>query len=103
MLYYLAGIYCAVGPVFLHPANSNSSSSWYVVNVGGNYNNGTNAGLFYANYNTASNSNANIGSRLLVFLLHSIFLTAWWKYRRLGQDLVGFSRTVLQVNKEGML
>lgn len=35
------------------------------MHVGGNYNQSLNHGLFYVNYNTASNSNANIGSRLL--------------------------------------
>ena len=35
--------------------------------VGGNYNNGTNAGPFYLNGNNApSNTNGNLGSRLLI-------------------------------------
>lgn len=35
--------------------------------VGGNYNNGDNAGLFYLNGNNApSNTNTNLGSRLLI-------------------------------------
>lgn len=35
------------------------------VNVGGNYNNGSNAGVSYVNANNSlSNSNSNIGSRL---------------------------------------
>lgn len=35
--------------------------------VGGNYNNGSNAGLFYLNGNNApSNTNSNLGSRLLI-------------------------------------
>ena len=33
---------------------------------GGNYNRNVNHGLFYLNYNSASNSNGNIGSRLLL-------------------------------------
>jgi len=33
------------------------------VNVGGNYNQNTNYGLFYFNNNGATNKNANIGSR----------------------------------------
>lgn len=36
-----------------------------VLNVGGNWNNGSNAGLWYLNGNNgASNSNSNIGARL---------------------------------------
>lgn len=48
--------------------------------VGGNYSNGSNAGLFYFNANnTSSNANSNIGARLLVLALSSrrLFLTAW--------------------------
>ena len=37
------------------------------LNVGGNYGNGTNAGPFYLNGNNApANTNANLGSRLLI-------------------------------------
>lgn len=37
-------------------------------NVGGNWNNGSNAGLFYWNLNnTSSNTNVNIGGRLLIY------------------------------------
>jgi len=35
-----------------------------VLHVGGNYNQNQNHGLFYMNDNTASNTNANIGSRI---------------------------------------
>lgn len=43
--------------------NANSSYANFL-NVGGNYNNSDNAGLFYANVNVNStNSNANNGSR----------------------------------------
>jgi len=48
--------------------------------VGGNYNNASNAGLWYFNANNASsNSNANIGARLLVFQisLRGLSHTAW--------------------------
>ena len=39
--------------------------------VGGNFNNGTKAGLFIWNCNNASsNSNWNYGARLLIFLLY---------------------------------
>jgi hypothetical protein len=45
--------------------------------VGGNYNNGSNAGLFNFNANNASsNSNSNIGARLLVFSMRRLSLTA---------------------------
>ncbi|WP_418375730.1 hypothetical protein [Agathobaculum sp.] len=38
--------------------------------MGGNWNNGGNAGLFYFNANNTSlNTNSNVGARLLVFLL----------------------------------
>lgn len=36
--------------------------------MGGNYSQNRNHGLFYVNYNAVSNSNTNIGSRILVFL-----------------------------------
>ena len=63
-------------PVFIPTAAAGSDSTyvpdyWYFyasspcLGVGGNYNQSLNHGLFYVNYNTASNSNANIGSRLL--------------------------------------
>ena len=47
------------------------NSGWRVLMVGGNYGNSTgNVGLFYFNANNASsNSNSNVGARLLVFLL----------------------------------
>lgn len=54
---------------FAVPVNSNSG--WYVLMVGGNYGNGSNAGLFYFNANnSSSNANGNIGARLLVFYSH---------------------------------
>ena len=38
-----------------------------VLNVGGNWNNGSNAGLWYWNgNNSASNANSNIGGRILI-------------------------------------
>ena len=47
---------------------ANYNSGWRVLHVGGNWNNGGNAGLFYFNANnTSSNSNSNVGARLLVF------------------------------------
>jgi len=47
-----------------------------VARVGGNMNNGTNDGLWYWNLNNdSSNTNWNIGARLLIciFSLHTIF------------------------------
>lgn len=45
-----------------------------MANVSGNWNNGSNAGLFYLNSNyDSSNSNTNIGSRLIVFLIYFIY------------------------------
>lgn len=53
---------------FFDPAscdNWNFDASNPCVYVGGNYNQNGNHGLFYVNYNTASNSSGNIGSRFL--------------------------------------
>ena len=45
-------------------------SGWRVLFVGGGWNYGGNAGLFYFDAdNTSSNTNSNVGARLLVFLL----------------------------------
>ena len=42
-----------------------SNSGWRSLHVGGNWNNGTNAGVAYANGNNSlDNSNSNIGARL---------------------------------------
>lgn len=61
----MSGTVCAVRLSFVLPVNSNTG--WYVLMVGGNYGNGSNAGLFYFNANnTSSNANSNIGARLLV-------------------------------------
>ncbi len=44
--------------------NYNSSNANFP-NVGGNYNDGDNAGLFYCNVNyNSTNSNSNIGARI---------------------------------------
>lgn len=71
------GISCVVVPGFLF-SYLNSNTGWRVLIVGGRYTNGLNAGLFQFNANNASsNSNANVGARLLVsFFVHRIFLTA---------------------------
>ncbi len=46
--------------------NWNFNAGNPVVYVGGNYNQNGNHGLFYRNYNSVSNANANIGSRFLL-------------------------------------
>lgn len=59
---------------------ANYSSGWRVLHVGGNWNNGGNAGLFYFNANnSSSDTNSNVGARLLVFLFdwRGLSLTAW--------------------------
>ena len=59
---------------------ANYNSGWRVLHVGGNWNNGGNAGLFYFNANnSSSNTNSNVGARLLVFLFdwRRLSLTAW--------------------------
>ena len=71
------GISRVVVPGFLF-SYLNSNTGWRVLIVGGRYTNGLNAGLFQFNANNASsNSNANVGARLLVsFFMHGIFRTA---------------------------
>ena len=59
---------------------ANYNSGWRVLLVGGYWNSGGNAGLFYFNANnTSSNSNSNVGARLLVFSFdwRRLSLTAW--------------------------
>ena len=54
----------AVGLLFVWDYSNLGGAVMY---VGGNYNNGSNGGLFKTNSNSASNTNANIGGlRLLV-------------------------------------
>ena len=66
-------------PSFIYPSEIGGSETTFVpdycyyntgvraLNVGGNYGNGTNAGPFYLNgTNAPTNSNANLGSRLLI-------------------------------------
>jgi hypothetical protein len=70
--------------------------------VGGNWNNSTNAGLFYWNLNnTSSNTNVNIGSQTLIsiFILASYFPHHLVKIRRKKQRLVGFSK-IFEANKK---
>lgn len=59
---------------------ANYNSGWRVLHVGGYWNNGGNAGLFYFNANnSSSDTNSNVGARLLVFLFdwRGLSLTAW--------------------------
>ena len=59
---------------------ANYNSGWRGLHVGGNWNNGGNAGLFYFNANnSSSDTNSNVGARLLVFLFdwRGLSLTAW--------------------------
>ena len=49
--------------------NWNFNASNPCLYVGGNYNQNTNHGLFYVNYNSVSNSNANIGCRNLFVIM----------------------------------
>ena len=59
---------------------ANYNSGWRVLHVGDNWNNGGNAGLFYFNANnSSSDTNSNVGARLLVFLFdwRGLSLTAW--------------------------
>lgn len=54
----------AIGPVWVRPC-VNSNTGVRVLNVGGNWNNGTNAGVSNANgNNNSTNTNTNIGGRL---------------------------------------
>ena len=48
------------------PDNWNFNASNPCLHVGGNYNQNLNYGLFYVNYNSASNTNANVSCRILV-------------------------------------
>ena len=62
--------------------NWNFNASNPCLYVGGNYNQNLNHGLFYVNSNTASNSNANHGCRIiskaiLMFYRHRQPLTPW--------------------------
>ena len=83
-------------PLFIPTAANGSDStyscdSWYFYSsgpclyVGGNYNQNTNHGLFYVNYNNASNSNSNIGCRIL-FVLCSSSIHGTGSRAPLGED-----------------
>lgn len=63
-----------------------------VLNCGGNWNNGDNAGLWNWNgNNSSSNANGNIGGRILIenyYVAHTI-LAPWQKTLRKEDGLVG--------------
>ncbi len=76
-------------PVFFVRAscdNWNFDASNPCVYVGGNYNQNGNYGLFYVNYNTASNTNANIGSRILLCFANSPDFHGTGSRAPLGED-----------------
>ena len=54
---------CRWGFPFASCDNWNFNSSNPCLYAGGNYNQNQNGGMFYVNYNSASNSNDNIGAR----------------------------------------
>lgn len=61
---------CDSSFVVIHYFNSNSSTR--AVIVGGNWNNDLNCGLWYANNNSATNTNANYGGRLILYQIKYI-------------------------------
>ena len=51
---------------------------WCVAHVGGNFNNGTNAGLWHWNCNnTSTTSNLNNGARLLICVIIIFYYTSF--------------------------
>lgn len=66
---------------------------------GGNANDSDNTGTFYLNVNnTASNSNANIGTHLLLFFIHfTPYLKV--KYQNLISELVGLTESPARTQK----
>ena len=62
------------------PDYAHCHSGWRGLRVGGGWSNGGNTGLFYFNANnSSSDTNSNVGARLLVFLFdwRGLSLTAW--------------------------
>jgi RNA-directed DNA polymerase len=69
----------------------------HVLYVGGNWSNGSNAGLLYFNANnTSSNSNSNISARLLSnsIIIAQAFPHPLVKIMPRGRELVGYSNTL---------
>lgn len=78
---YLGIAYAAVAGSFICAVadNWNYNASNPCLHCGGNYNQNQNHGLFYVNYNTATNTNANIGCRILVIAgPHQRFRASAW-------------------------
>ena len=79
----------AVGAlVFGSSDNWNFNASNPCLHFGGNYNRNGNHGLFYVNYNSVSNANANIGCRVLLGLAIRIL----WQARTYTQNYTGRPR-----------
>jgi hypothetical protein len=62
--------------------NWNFSASNPCLNVGGNYNQNANNGLFYVNNNSATNTNANIGCLLFSIIAKPQQLLAEHQHRQ---------------------
>ena len=73
--------------------NWNFNASNPCLCAGGNYNQNLNHGLFYVNYNSASNTNANHGSRHVTYLLILLFCGTGFR-APLGEDKQYGSRLV---------
>jgi len=93
----------------LRESRVNSNSGLYGLYVGGNYNSSDNYGVFYTNANNhVTNSNANIGSRLMnplkkIKSLRRQDLAPWQKYRQNRQSLVGnFSKNFVANGNKNM-
>ena len=78
---HLGIAYAAVAGSFICAVadNWNYNASYPCLHCGGNYNQNQNHGLFYVNYNSTSNTNANIGCRILVIAgPHQGFRASAW-------------------------
>lgn len=85
------------GTTYVPDCVYSSSSGWRVLYVGGNWNNGTNAGLLYFNANNASSdSNSNISARLLSnsIIIAQAFPHPLVKIMPRGRELVGHSNAL---------
>jgi len=97
-----AGLFAPCEPVLLG-VHVNSNTGDQALNVGGNYNSNDNYGFFYFNANNAaSNTNANLGSRHLVFSRTRAQISPYRSVKILpsGQGLVGSLSNGLEANKE---
>ena len=83
----------AVGAlVFGSSDNWNFNASNPCLHFGGNYNQNGNHGLFYVNYNSASNSNRNIGCRVLLGLATQGLLSPLLLLFLANPLMLGFAR-----------